>query len=136
MKAKNKLKSILDQQSQAFQAMQETKCWSCPQASFHLTQVDTASWRKEELAEIEKVLSGGVGEKERDFDRSNAILTRYKIIDADLNLLFKGKVATHTSSTDVILMTEFFFSGLIQDLTDSELLAIFSLFDTHNKAAK
>ena len=45
------------------------------------------------LTEIDKILQGNVDEKEADFNNRNAILTHYKIIDEDLNILFKGKVA-------------------------------------------
>jgi len=38
-------------------------------------------------------LQGNVDEKEADFNNRNGILTQYKIIDEDLNILFKGKVA-------------------------------------------
>jgi hypothetical protein len=62
------------------------------------------------MEKINKVLSGGVGEKEQDFNTRNAVLMEYKIIDADLNLLFKGKVASKATS---LILTEFFFSGMI-----------------------
>jgi len=74
-----------------------------------------------------------VDEKEADFNNRNAILTHYKIIDEDLNILFKGKVAMQACQ-DKVLLTEFFFSGLINDLTDPELLAILSIFVTTEKA--
>lgn len=45
------------------------------------------------MQELDKVLQGNVDEKEADFNNRNAILTQYKIIDDDLNILFKGKVA-------------------------------------------
>ena len=45
------------------------------------------------MDKINKVLSGGVDEKEQDFNTRNSVLMEYKIIDSDLNLLFKGKVA-------------------------------------------
>lgn len=64
------------------------------------------------------MLSGGVDQKEQDFKNRNSILTHYKIIDNDMNLLFKGKVAAKAPSVDSILITEFFFSGLISKLTD------------------
>jgi len=35
---------------------------------------------------------------------------------------------------DKVLLTEFFFSGLINDLSDQELLAIISVFVTTEKA--
>ena len=46
-----------------------------------------------EMDKINKVLSGGVDEKVHDFNTRNSVLMEYKIIDSDLNLLFKGKVA-------------------------------------------
>jgi superfamily II RNA helicase len=46
-----------------------------------------------------------------------------------MNLLFKGKVAINVSSVDPILLTEFFFSGLINELSDPEVLAIISIFN-------
>lgn len=78
-----------------------------------MTQLDTAQWHKEDLDDIAKTLEGGIGEKEADFNKCNSVLIKYKIIDADLNLLFKGKVASKASGYDNILITEFFFSGLI-----------------------
>lgn len=83
------------------------------------------------MEKINKVLSGGVGEKELDFNTRNAVLMEYKIIDADLNLLFKGKVASKASN---LILTEFFFSGLISQLTDCELLALLSLFNVNERA--
>lgn len=53
------------------------------------------------------------------------------MIDADLNLLFKGKVCARA---DDIIMTEFFFSGLIGACTDCELLALLSIFCTKQNA--
>ena len=60
-------------------------------------------------------------------------MTHYKIIDEDLNILFKGKVAMQACQ-DKILLTEFFFSGFVSHLTDPELLAILSIFVTTEKA--
>ena len=82
---------------------------------------------------IDKILQGNVDEKEADFNNRNAILTHYNIIDEDLNILFKGKVAMQACQ-DKVLLTEFFFSGLINDLTDPELLAILSIFVTTERA--
>ena len=69
------------------------------------------------MAEIDKILQGNVDEKEADFNNRNGILTHYKIIDDDLNILFKGQVAMQACQ-DKVLLTEFFFSGLINDLSD------------------
>jgi antiviral helicase SKI2 len=38
------------------------------------------------------------------------------------------------SSADNIMLTEFFFSGLISELSDVELLSILTLFNTQSKA--
>lgn len=89
---------------------------------------------KKELDEIMKVISGGSNEKELEFDKRNDILKMYKIIDNDLNLLFKGKVASKVTGGCNILVTEFFFSGMINDLTDPELFAILSIFSSENRA--
>jgi len=83
-----------------------------------------------------KVISGGSNEKELEFDKRNEILRMYKIIDSDLNLLFKGKVASKVTGACNILMTEFFFSGLINTLTDPELFAVLSIFSSENRAPK
>ena len=75
-----------------------------------------------------------MGEKEQDFENRNKVLQHYKIIDADYNLLFKGKVATQVTAVDKILLTEFFFSGFMNELTDQELLALLSVFVTRERA--
>jgi hypothetical protein len=74
---------------------------------------------------IDKILEGGVDEKVNDFNNRNAILMEYKVIDAELNLTFRGKV--HEIAQDIIL-AEFFFTGMIGQLTDCELFAILSFF--------
>ena len=102
--------------------------------SYHLTQLEVQDKYKHQMDEIDKVLVGNVDEKEADFNNRNAILTQYKIIDEDLNILFKGKVAMQACQ-DKVLLTEFFFSGLIGELTDPELLAILSIFVTTEKAS-
>lgn len=88
---------------------------------------------KRQLEDIQKILSGGVDAKETEFNSRIAVLTHYKIVDENLNLLFKGKVAVHGSG-DKILMTEFFFSGLLNQLTDQEVLAILSMFNNQQRA--
>lgn len=45
----------------------------------------------------------------------------------------KGKVAMQACQ-DKVLLTEFFFSGLINELSDQELLAILSIFVTTERA--
>ena len=86
------------------------------------------------MEEIHKVLEGNVDEKEQDFNNRNTILQHYKFIDEDLNVLFKGKVAMKAVA-DKIIMTEFFFSGMLNELSDQELFAIFSIFATQEKAS-
>ena len=49
-------------------------------------------------------------------------------------MLFKGKVATQVTAVDKILLTEFFFSGFMNELTDQELLALLSVFVTRERA--
>lgn len=83
------------------------------------------------MENIEKVLGGGIDEKQNDFNIRNQVLQQYGIIDADLNVLFKGKVCI---KADDIILTEFFFSGLLSQLTDCELLAILSIFALRIKA--
>ena len=79
-------------------------------------------------------MTGNVDEKEKDFENRNVILSHYKIIDSDYNLLFKGKVAAQVTAVDKILLTEFFFSGLINELSDQELLSLLSVFVTRERA--
>jgi superfamily II RNA helicase len=111
--------------------MKETKCWECPLLSYHITQTDVHQYYKKEMDTINKVLGGGIDEKQNDFNIRNQVLIHYGIIDSDLNLLFKGKVSI---KADDIILTEFFFSGLLSQLTDCELLAILSVFATRIKA--
>ena len=118
-------------QQEIIQQMKETKCWGCDLLSYHITQVETHAYFKKEMDGILKVLSGGVDEKENDFNIRNSVLMEYKIIDSDLNLLYKGKVA---AKADNIILCEFFFSGYISVLTDCELLALLSVFCLNEKA--
>lgn len=74
------------------QQMKEVKCWGCEYLSYHLTQLEMHNSYKTQLEDIDKVLEGGVDEKVNDFNNRNAVLMEYKIIDADFNLTFRGKV--------------------------------------------
>ena len=56
------------------------------------------------------------------------------MIDADQNILFKGKVSRVVSSIDPILITQLVFSGKLKDLNNEEMLAIFSIFLDQIKA--
>lgn len=116
-KKKKKRAEELQQQSAIIDKIKETKCFGCERVSYHLTQLDQMKTYKSQLDEIQKILSGGLDEKETEFNSRNALLTNYKIIDNELNLLFKGKVAVKCQA-DPILLTEFFFSGLLNELTD------------------
>ena len=116
-KKKKKRAEYLEQQAAIIEKIKGTKCFGCERVSYHLTQLDQMKTYKSQLDEIQKVLSGGLDEKETEFNSRSALLTNYKIIDNDLNLLFKGKVAVNSNS-DPILLTEFFFSGLLSELTD------------------
>jgi len=111
--------------------MKETKCWGCDLLSYHITQTEVHAFYKKEMDGIMKVLSGGVDIKENDFNIRNGVLMEYKIIDQELNMTFKGKVAT---KADNIILCEFFFSGLISQVTDCELLALLSIFCINERA--
>ena len=113
--------------------MQTTTCWNCEYLSYHLTQVDQSVVLKIEMDKINKVLEGGVTDKENEYNTRNSVLIEYKFIDSELNMLFKGKVAAKAND---LILTEFFFSGLINELTDCELLGLLTLFNTHEKAGK
>jgi superfamily II RNA helicase len=65
-----------------------------------------------------------------DFKAKIQVLIHYKCLDNELNLLFRGKVAQCFASIDKILMTELIFSGILKELTNEELAAIFSVLDT------
>ena len=111
-KTKVKMQNLASKRDEIVNQIRLTKCWNCEQVSYHLTQLEVQDKYKNQMAEIDKVLVGNVDEKEADFNNRNAILTQYKIIDEDLNILFKGKVAMQACQ-DKVLLTEFFFSGLI-----------------------
>lgn len=66
-------------------------------------------------------------EKLEDFKVKTQVLINYKYLDYDMNLLFKGRVATEINNVDKFLMTELLFSGLLKNLTNEELLALFSV---------
>jgi hypothetical protein len=107
---KKTLVSTREYQAEIIAKMKETKCWGCDLLSYHVTQVDSHNYYASEMEKINKVLTGGVGEKEQDFNTRNNVLIEYKIIDTELNLLFKGKVASKATN---LILTEFFFSGMI-----------------------
>ena len=100
-----------------------------------MTQLEVFERYQKQMEEIDKVLAGNVDEKEKDFENRNIILSHYRIIDSDYNLLFRGKVAAQVTAVDKILLTEFFFSGLINELSDQELLALCSIFVTRERAS-
>jgi hypothetical protein len=107
---KKTLKKSREHQGEILAKMKETKCWQCPLLSYHITQTDTHLHYKREMESIEKVLGGGIDEKQNDFNVRNQILLNYGIIDSELNITFKGKVCAKAND---IILTEFFFSGLI-----------------------
>lgn len=112
-----KLMDVGKKQQEIIDQIKKTKCWNCEQVSYHLTQIEALNKAQDRLGEINKLLQGNIDEKEKDFNSHNAVLAKYKIIDEDMNILYKGKVAMKAVQ-DKILLTEFFFSGFLTDLTD------------------
>jgi superfamily II RNA helicase len=51
----------------------------------------------------------------------------YEFIDKDQNILYRGKVARLVSSQDPILLTVLLFSGKLKELSNEEMLALFSV---------
>lgn len=133
-KKRKKRAEYVEEQRKVIEKIRATKCFGCERISYHLTQFDQMKTYKTQLDDIHKILSGGLDAKEQEFNSRTAVLTNYKIVDNDLNMLFKGKVAVKVSSADNILLTEFFFSGLLSELTDQEILAIVSLLNNQQKA--
>ena len=82
-----------------------------------------------ELERCKSLLNGSGQEKLDDFKAKIQVLIHYKCLDYDLNLLFRGKVAQCFVSVDKFLMTELVFSGILKDLTNEEVAAIFSVLD-------
>ena len=87
----------------------------------------------QELAMCNNVLAQESNEKEIDFNAKNMVLQEYQLIDADKNILFKGKVAKVISSADQILLTQLVFSGKLKDLTDPEILALLAILVERSK---
>jgi superfamily II RNA helicase len=133
-KGKKKLNELLKRREDLISEMKKNPCWDCEHRSLYMTQQVYAKKLKDELDEIQKIIQGGTNEKEIEFNKRNEILTIYKIVDKDLNLLFKGKVAAKVTGADNILLTEFFFSGMINELSDVELLSVLSIFSCENRA--
>ena len=133
-RTKAKMQAMVAKRDEIINQMKQIECWNSEQISYNLTQIEHQYKLKKQIDEFDKILQGNVDEKEADFNNRNSILTHYKIVDEELNILFKGKVAMQACQ-DKVLMTEFFFSGLIVDLTDQELLAILSMFVTTEKAS-
>ncbi len=73
--------STREYQAEIIAKMKETKCWGCDLLSYHITQMDRHAYYAAEMEKINKILSGGVDEKEQDFNTRNSVLMEYKIID-------------------------------------------------------
>jgi hypothetical protein len=65
----------------------------CPKSEHHLNQLLKVEMYEEELAVCNELLANETNEKENDFAAKNKVLQEYKMIDAEQNLLYKGKVA-------------------------------------------
>lgn len=131
-KGQSKLKKTTESQQNTIRDILESTCHRCELGTYHITQFDKYLTLNNQMEAINKVLSGGVSDKEKDFNDRNEILQDYKMIDAEQNPLFRGKVCTKCKGD--LLMTEFFFSGHVSSLSDLELLATLSLFCTNQKA--
>ena len=81
------------------------ECLECDRLVFFATQCQRQYELEEELRVCNELLSHESNEKENDFIAKNKVLQEYKMIDAEENMLFKGKVAKEAGSGDAILIT-------------------------------
>lgn len=96
----------------------------------YLTQLEALEKYQKEMDYCRSLLNTGGQEKLDDFKAKIQVLIHYKYLDYDLSLLFRGKVAQAFSSVDKFLTTELVFSGLLKDLTNEEIAAVFSVLDS------
>ena len=90
---RKKFNEIINDRERVIDQLRSTKCFDCEQVSYHMSQLEVFERYQKQMEEIDKILTGNVDEKEKDFENRNIILSHYNIIDSDYNLLFKGKVA-------------------------------------------
>jgi antiviral helicase SKI2 len=83
-------------------------------------------WRKE-FEGYRKLMSSSGREKMDDYIAKVKVFISYGYFDKEMNFQSKGKVANEVQSTDKILTTELLFSGLLNKLTNEEIIALFSI---------
>ena len=62
-----------------------------------------------------------------EFTAKSNILIEFRYMDNDFNLLHRGRIAKIITNVDKILMTELLFSGHLKNISNEELLALFSI---------
>jgi hypothetical protein len=78
-----------------------------------------------------KADNGGGAAMLVEFKAKLKVLVHYEYLDSELNLQFKGKVASLIQDPDLkFLMTELIFSGILKEVTDVDMLALMSLLLT------
>lgn len=91
-------------------------------------------WRKE-FDGYRKLMSSSGREKMDDYVAKVKVFISYGYFDKEMNIQSKGKVANEIQSTDKILTTELLFSGLLNKLTNEEIIALFSILVYNVKAS-
>ena len=99
----------------------------CELRNYHMGQYMALDlWRKE-FDGYRKLMSSSGREKMDDYIAKVKVFMSYGYFDKEMNIQSKGKVSNEIQSTDKILTTELLFSGLLNKLTNEEIIALFSI---------
>lgn len=71
---RKKFNEIINQREQVITQLRASKCFGCEQVSYHMSQIEVYERYKTQMEEIDKILTGNVDEKEKDFENRNIIL--------------------------------------------------------------
>lgn len=120
---------MLENRNDLLEQLKMNKCFGCHKLQYHLSQIIRSNQLSNELNECNTFLNDESNIKSDDFENKNKVLEEYQMIDKDQNLLYKGKVARLVTSQDPILLTQLLFSGKLKELSNEELLAMFSVLN-------
>ncbi|EGV66332.1 Antiviral helicase ski2 [Yamadazyma tenuis] len=129
------LHEITQTQKKLLTTLEERTAFSCPNFKSHFAQIHKRASIEAEIASLERLFSDENLELLPDYEQRLGVLNHLGFIDAEYNVLLKGRVACEVNSGWELVMTELILDNFLGDFEPEEIVALLSAFVFEGKAS-
>ena len=121
-------RELLDKRSNLIVILEPNACFSCPRFLEHFSKYHERHLIRENISKLKRLLSTQNLALLPDYEQRLAVLEELGFIDAESNVLLKGRVACEINSANELILTELVLDNILGDFEPEQIVSLLSAF--------